>query len=176
MGTKQKFDNTSRGFTLIELLVVVAIIGLLTSIIIASLSTARAKARDSKAVSEFIQVKTALALYYDKYNRYPNETPVTNGSDQWWGNFNSMAAQLVTEGFLGAVPVAPANHIYHYYNYGVGGLASPEREAGAIVITILETAPNTITGISPSCRPWSATGSQWCEKAPSKYYCVCNPY
>ena len=60
-----------RGFTLIELLVVVAIIGLLSSVVLSSLNSARMLARDSRRVSDLNQLRTALELYYDANNRYP---------------------------------------------------------------------------------------------------------
>ncbi len=54
-----------KGFTLIELLAVVAIIGLLASIILASLSTARRKARDARRLADIKQIQLALELYAD---------------------------------------------------------------------------------------------------------------
>lgn len=58
-----KTKNKEKGFTLIELLVVVAIIGLLSSIVLASLSGARSKARDTKRVGEMRSIENALTLY-----------------------------------------------------------------------------------------------------------------
>jgi prepilin-type N-terminal cleavage/methylation domain-containing protein len=49
-----------KGFTLIELLVVVGIIGILATITIASLNSARAKARDAKRLSDVKQMATIL--------------------------------------------------------------------------------------------------------------------
>ncbi len=69
-----------RGFTLIELLVVIAIIGLLSSVVMASLNTARAKARDSKRLADLHQIELALGAYYADTGSYPVTT------SQWWGN------------------------------------------------------------------------------------------
>lgn len=69
----------NRGFTLIELLVVIAIIGILSSVVLASLNSARAKARDAFRKSEMKQLQLALELYLDSNNAYPS----TGG--QWWG-------------------------------------------------------------------------------------------
>ena len=71
-------------FTLIELLMVIAIIGLLSSIILASLGTARNKARDATIQGQMSGMRSAAALYFGSQNpnRYgPNSgTDCTNGS------------------------------------------------------------------------------------------------
>lgn len=69
--------KNNKGFTLIELLVVVAIISLLTSVVLASLSDARKKAIDTKILAEYQQLRVALELYYNENGFYP--TPNTAG-------------------------------------------------------------------------------------------------
>lgn len=63
--------NLSKGFTLIELLVVIAIIALLSTVISGPISQARAKARDSKKISELQAVKQSLDVYKESNGSYP---------------------------------------------------------------------------------------------------------
>ncbi len=68
--------QSKRGFTLIELLVVISIIGILASIVLASMNQARAKARDASRLSAIKELQKALALYADSDpdNNYPAAT------------------------------------------------------------------------------------------------------
>ncbi len=61
----------NKGFTLIELLVVLSIISLLSSIVLAALNDARAKARDARREMDIRQIQTALELYRDDHGEYP---------------------------------------------------------------------------------------------------------
>lgn len=64
----------TRGFTLIELLVVISIIGLLSSIVLASLNSSRQKAYDARRISDIRQLRNALALYSTSNGgKYPTD-------------------------------------------------------------------------------------------------------
>lgn len=60
-----------KGFTLIELLVVIAIIGILSSVVLASLNSARTKARDTRRIADLKQLQIAMELYFDANGSYP---------------------------------------------------------------------------------------------------------
>jgi len=55
----------AKGFTLIELLVVIAIIGILSSIVLVSVNTARNKAKDAAVKSNLANLRVAAELFYD---------------------------------------------------------------------------------------------------------------
>ncbi len=56
--------NLNKGFTLIELLVVIAIIGILASVILASLNTARAKGADAAVKSDLANSRAQAEIFY----------------------------------------------------------------------------------------------------------------
>jgi len=65
-------NKQQKGFTLIELLVVIAIIGLLASVVLLALNSARQKSRDAKRLADVRQIASALELYFnDSTTGYP---------------------------------------------------------------------------------------------------------
>ena len=83
----------NKGFTLIELLVVIAIIGILSSVVLASLNSARKKARDSRRVSDIKTLQLALVLYGDDNS----------------GSYPAALADLKTGGYMTSIPIDPGN-------------------------------------------------------------------
>lgn len=73
LGVKNLRNKKQQGFTLIELLVVIAIIGLLASVVLLALNSARAKSRDAKRVADVRQIQSGLELFFNDCSSYPVE-------------------------------------------------------------------------------------------------------
>lgn len=74
---------SKKGFTLIELLVVISIIALLSSVVLAALNQAKAKARDANILASIHTLTNVMELYYDDHGYYPP----TSNSNNCCGNF-----------------------------------------------------------------------------------------
>lgn len=106
--------NFKKGFTLIELLVVIAIIGLLASVVLASLQTARDKAADAKVKETLAQLRSQSELYY------------SNNSDSWAG-LDSNAQILAL--FNSAYAVGAGDGDLEVCDDGGGNVPSPYWQA-----------------------------------------------
>lgn len=105
----------NKGFTLIELLVVIAVIGILAAVVLASLNSARGKARDTRRISDLKQIQTALELYHTDNGSYPSTgVPVGSmptGSGTHYRGVCSSFGSHATTGSGGYVPNLAPNYI-----------------------------------------------------------------
>jgi len=78
-------NKKHRGFTLIELLIVVAIIGILSSVVLVGLKSARAKARNAVRITNMKNYTDVFELAYDENGEYPDP-----GNTSWYclGDFS----------------------------------------------------------------------------------------
>lgn len=109
-----------KGFTLIELLVVIAIIGLLSSVVFASLNSARGKARNAKRLADLQEIQKALEFYYDANGAYPyrwgwmGTTPGCYGNNL--GNPDDAIPGLVPT-YISSLPRDPLPNLGNGYCY-----------------------------------------------------------
>jgi len=112
--------NKQKGFTLLELLVVIGIIGLLASILVVNLTSARRRARDTKRIADIRNLQTAAEDYYGKNGKYP-----------------TLISDLVTGGQIPVWPLDPlapsgttctgnSDLCYYYATYTPTGALGPQ--------------------------------------------------
>ncbi len=121
-----------KGFTLIELLVVIAIIGVLASVVLASLNSARQKSRDARRIADVKELQLALELYYDaNSSSYPVGTTLS-------GVLNPL--------YIAAVSTDPQNSgAYPYQGITSAGAACSSGTCSSYVLgATMEAASSTV--------------------------------
>jgi prepilin-type N-terminal cleavage/methylation domain-containing protein len=134
--------NRKGGFTLIELLVVIAIIGILSAVVLASLSTARQKSRDAKRISDVGQIQLGLELQFDSNQSYPRTNQVAGTTAGDGG-----VILLVNNNFLPSLPVPPSGSSPKYQYRGLLANTMPAPAAGECVATT-DTCTSYMLGVN----------------------------
>lgn len=88
---------------IVVIFVGIAIIGILASIVLASLNSARIKSRDARRISDIKQIQLALGLYYNDYLEYPT-------------SLNQLKPKYKQDGLTD-----PSNQASYNYTYCVDG-------------------------------------------------------
>ena len=156
--------KNKKSFTLIELLVVIAIIGVLSTVVLISLKSIRAKARDARRLSDMKQIQTALEEYYSDYGHYPQE----NSSNGSWEISNEDGGDFIDDlkdkGYMDTVPVDPMNisgDYYCYYNYPASSAkyynCPEENDFYVLGVKNMETSNRPY----PQSPGWSCPGRNW---------------
>lgn len=162
----RKKGRGQTGFTLIELLVVIAIIGILASVVLASLNSARKKSRDARRLADVKQLQVALELYFSSNSNYPTVlAPLTTGC----GGGSCIAT----------LPKDPVGNVdYHYAALGSGTsctsyhlAASLEESTNPALNSDVDAATGSIcngsgaefTGVGdlPGTTPAACAGDSW---------------
>ena len=137
-----------KGFTLIELLVVIAIIGLLSTLAVVALGSARLKARDSKRLGDLKQIQTALELYYTDQNAYPTGSNISLGdTDYACLNASGFTTKNCSSPYMGVVPKDPQSGFYKY-------------TTASSSYSVTATLEGTVNGLGPGAVTLSPAGIQ----------------
>lgn len=152
-----------KGFTLIELLVVVAIIGVLASVVLASLNTARSKGRDARRKHDLAQIRNALIFYYDKKGNWVEAGSGcgNSGAGNGWFNYTdggvtypkSIMQCLIDEGTASSEIIDPTGGRsgsspsvgFNYMKYSCG---TPSK---TYIYAKLETVDQSSTAVDGTC-------------------------
>ena len=149
------FRRSVTGFTLVELLVVIAIIGVLSSVVLVSLNSARVKARDAKRVADLASLRVAMEGYYD--GNYGSDG---TGADTGY-EYPTALSSLAQVGVISAEPKDPSAGAAYGYNSAGCTIANQSY----IIRAVLETAhPGLDNDVdtNPICTLDCSDGKNYC--------------
>ena len=173
-----KYMFERKGFTLVEVLTVIAIIGILSAVVLVSMSGSQKKGRDGRRVSDINQIRLALSLYYDAHNNYP---PGSTAST----DFETVLANVQSESFIATLPNDPTggNSSYGYiatpsgcsgtscYGYVLG--ANLESTNAVLSSSYGQSVAITINGNPENCLNSNDSDGQTYTISGITYYLYC---
>jgi prepilin-type N-terminal cleavage/methylation domain-containing protein len=123
----------TKGFTLIELLVVVSAVGLLSSIVLASVAKARQKAQGVFVYQSLLQLRNAIEMYRSTTGNVPGanqnwDVNTYNGANH--GFYSASRLGVLVPNFISSIPLPPGhkfsgnNPLYFGYSTYFGYLNS----------------------------------------------------
>ena len=142
--------NSKKGFTLIELLVVVAIIGILASVVLASLNTARSKGSDAAVKANFAGIGAQAELYYDSNSSRYN----VDGATALAGTGAAGAVCGVVTGMFSDANITAA----------LGQIASQMSSTGTMTCTTSANGQKwavSVTALKGAGTSWCVDNSGW---------------
>lgn len=114
------------GFTILEILIVLAVFGLLATLAVLSLNSARARVRDAQRLSDVSTLSAALSRYWLEKATYPSSTglelgkPGTNTEVLSAGGFEKREGAQ-TPIYLDRLPTGPKVNEFYRYKGGPNG-------------------------------------------------------
>ena len=143
-----------KGFTLIELLVVIAIIGILASVVLVSLNSARGKGKDTHIIADVQQIRTQLESD-------------SNGSN-YNNDFTGLGVAPVLAGNSGVTTYSTYNQIFADVNSNTPSGTSATTTAvaagtvGSLPRSLVVVVDNNTTVKAYSIHGYLSTGYYFC--------------
>jgi prepilin-type N-terminal cleavage/methylation domain-containing protein/prepilin-type processing-associated H-X9-DG protein len=139
------------GFTLVELLVVIAVIGILVSLLLPAVQSAREAARRMQCSNNMKQIGLAFHNYHDTYRLFPNTEP------------GGVGALTMASSFVSVLPYLELTNAYQLYDFGLGNSHPHNRQV------VSQRIPTYLCPSGVLRRPVPISGCDLNERAPGTY-------
>jgi prepilin-type N-terminal cleavage/methylation domain-containing protein len=135
--------SPTRGFSLIEILVVITIVGILSSVVLASLNSARNKGKNSTVESNLNNARAQAELFYD-----------VNGNSYRTGAINGPGDLCAISANVGGVR-------------GIYSFVKAAADAQGVNLRLINSSPNSGDANNAVCK---ANATNWVMAVPLKPY------